>query len=248
MTVVQVKDGEVSTQDSVAIAQEPTGRELRDGYLQAIRNLTLGLVHARGDAIYAGSLELLRFGPPVVTGSAVEWPIEGGITTRAPGGTFRIEAARGRVTASVDGYRPRLPLPLYGLSQLPIHQLLIRLYLLRVRGREPAPGVFAAPDDRIRAAAVDVAFCLTLARLAGGRRRLPVLLGIAAAYHIACWSTSGRTLGGLVMRQRVVAVDGSRPTVMQAAFRLLALPLSWVTRGPIHDELAGTAVVTDSPT
>jgi hypothetical protein len=243
MTVVHVKDGEVSTQDSVAIAREPTGRELRDAYLHDIRNVTLGLVHARGDAIYVGPVELLRFGPPVVTSSAVEWPIEGGIATRAPGGTLRIEAARGRVTASVDGYRPRLPLPLYGLSQLPIHQLLTRLYLLRVRGREPAPGVTAAPEDRIRSAAVDVAFCLTLAGLAGRRRRLPMLLGIAAAYHIACWSTSGRTLGGLVTRQRVVAVDGSRPTVMQSAFRFLVLPLAWVARRPIHDELAGTEVI-----
>jgi hypothetical protein len=244
MTVVHVTDGAVSTQDSVGIAREPTGRELRDAYLHDIRNLTFGLVHARGDAIYVGPLELLRFGPPVVTSSAVEWPIEGGITTAAPGGTFRIEGANGRLTASVDGYHPRLPLPLYGLSQLPVHQLLIRLYLLRVRGREPAPGVAAAPPDRVRAAAVDVAFCLTLAGLLGRRRRLPMLLGIAAAYHIACWSTSGRTLGGLVMRQRVVAVDGSRLTVTQSAFRLLALPLAWVTRRPIHDELAGSEVIT----
>jgi uncharacterized RDD family membrane protein YckC len=144
----------------------------------------------------------------------------------------------------VDGYRPRLPLPLYGVSQLPVHQLLIRLYLLRVRGRGPAPGLVAAPPDRVRAAAVDVAFCLTLAGLVGRRRRLPMLVGITAAYHIACWSTSGRTLGGLVMRQRVVAVDGSRLTVTQSAFRLLALPLAWVTRRPIHDELAGTEVIT----
>ena len=248
MTVMHVKDGEVSTQDSVAIARKATGRELRDGYLHDIRVLTLGLVHSRGDAIYAGPVELLRFGPPTVTSSAVEWPIEGGITTRAPGGTFRIEAVRGRITASVDGYRPRLPLPLYGLSQLPIHQLLIRLYLLRVRGREPEPGVTAEPEDRIRAAAVDVAFCFTLAGLAGRRRRLPVLLGVAAAYHIACWSTSGRTLGGLVTRQRVVAVDGSRPTVMQSAFRFLTLPLAWVARRPVHDKLAGTEVITDLPT
>jgi uncharacterized RDD family membrane protein YckC len=244
--VVHVKDGEVSTQDSVAISRELTGGELRDGYLHDIQDLTLGLVHARGSSLYLGPVELLRFGPATVTAAAVEWPIEGGITTRAPGGTFRIEAARGRVSASVDGYRPRLPLPLYGLSQLPIHQLLIRLYLLRVRGREPAPGLTAAPEDRIRAAAVDVAFCLTLAGLAGRRRRLPMLLGVAAAYHIACWSTSGRTLGGLVMRQRVVAVDGSRPTVMQSAFRFLALPLAWVARRPVHDELAGTEVITDS--
>jgi hypothetical protein len=243
MTVVHVNDGEVSTQDSVAISQKPTGRELRDGYLHDIQDLTLGLVRARGSSLYLGPVEMLRFGPATVTATAVEWPIEGGITARAPGGSFRIEAAGGRLTASVDGYRPRLPLSVYALSQLPIHRLLTRLYLLRVHGREPAPGVAAARQDRLRSAAVDVAFCLTLAGIVGRRRRLSTLLGITAAYHIACWSTSGRTLGGLVTRQRVVAIDGSRPTVMQSAFRLLTLPLAWVARRPIHDELAGTEVI-----
>ena len=97
----------------------------------------------------------------------------------------------------------------------------------------------------MRAAAVDVAFCLTLAGLAGKRRRLPALLGIAAAYHIVCWTTAGRTLGAVVMRQRVVAIDGSRPTVMQSAVRLLTLPLSWIVRRPIHDQIAGTNVISD---
>ena len=32
MTVVRVDDGQVWTEDSVAIAQPPTGRQLRDGY------------------------------------------------------------------------------------------------------------------------------------------------------------------------------------------------------------------------
>jgi hypothetical protein len=245
MTVVHMKDGEVSTQDSVAISGEPTGRELRDGYLRDIQDLTFGLVGARGNSLYLGPLELLRFGSPIVTAAAVEWPIDGGMTAHAPGGRLRIEAARGHLVASMDGFRPQLPLPLYALTQLPIHQLLTRLYLLRARGREPAPGVAAPPRDRVRSAAVDVAFCLTLAGLAGRRRRLPVVLGIAAAYHIACWSTSGRTLGGQVMRQRVVAVDGSRLTVMQAAFRFLTLPLAWVTRRSSHDELAGTEVILD---
>lgn len=243
MTVVRVKDGQVSTEDSVAIVREPTGSELRDGYLHEIQQLTLGLVRARGNALYLGPMELLRFGPATVTESAVEWPIVGGITARAPGGTFRIEAAGGRLISSVDGFRPRLPLPVYALSQLPVHMLLTRLYLLGVRGRQPAPGVAAAPQDRRRAAAVDVALCFTLASIAGRRRRLPALLGIAAVYHIACWSTSGRTLGGMVVRQRVVAVDGSRATVMQSVARFLTLPLSWAVRRPIHDELAGTDVI-----
>ncbi len=245
MAVIREVVESALTQDSVAVSRKLTGSELRDGYLHDIGNLTLGLVRARGNSLYLGPLELLRFGRAAVTASAVEWPIEGGLTAREPGGTFRIEDAGGRVTASVDGYRPRLPLPVYAVSQLPIHQLLIRLHLLHVRGREPAPGIPASSTDRVRAAGVDVAFCLTLAGLVGRRRSLSTLLGIAAAYHVVCWTTSGRTLGGVVMRQRVVAVDGSRPTVMQSAVRLLTLPLSWITRRPVHDQIAGTDVITD---
>jgi uncharacterized RDD family membrane protein YckC len=144
----------------------------------------------------------------------------------------------------VDGYRPLLPLPLYALTQLPIHHLLTRLLLLRVRGREPAPGVAAPPRERFRAAAVDLAFCATLAGLAG-RRKVSVVLGVAAIYHVACWSIWGQTLGGVVMRQRVVAVDGSPPSVEQSVVRLLALPFAWARRRPVHDEISGTEVVLD---
>src|SRR5258708_15825889 len=151
MTVVHVKDGEVSTHDSVAITRKLTGGELREGHLDDIQDVPLGLARARGRSLGLGPLELLRFGPATVTASAVEWPIEGGLTAREPGGTFRIEDEGGRVTASVDGYRPRLPLPVYAFSQLPIHQLLIRLHLLHVRGPEPPPRVPAAPQDRLTA-------------------------------------------------------------------------------------------------
>src|SRR5258708_27872030 len=123
MTVVHVKDGEVSTHESVAITRKLTGGELRDGYLHDIQDLTLGLVRARGRSLCLGPLELLRFGPATVNASAVEWPIEGGLTAREPGGTFPIADEAGRVPASVDGDRPRLPLPVYAFSQLPIHQL-----------------------------------------------------------------------------------------------------------------------------
>ena len=248
MTVMQVEDGQVSTQDSVASPRTPTGRELHDGYLRDLQDLTFGLVRGRAGSIYVGPLELLRFGPATVTDSAVDWPIEGGITARAPGGHFRIEAAGGRLIASMDRYRPRLPLPVYAVTQLPVHHLLTRLHLLRVRGREPAPGIPARSSDRRRAAAVDVAFCMTLTGLAGRRLRFGTLLGVAAAYHVACWSISGRTLGGLVMGLRVVAVDGSRPTFTQSTIRLLLLPISWIGNRRIHDELAGTDVVVDSPT
>jgi hypothetical protein len=245
MTVHRVTEGQVSMEDSVASPRTTTGAQLRDAYLHDIHALTLGLVHVRGSSLYVGPLELLRFGPAEVTHFAVEWPIEGGITARAPGGRFRIEAARGRLVASVDGYRQRIPLPLYALTQLPIHHVVTRLHLLRVRGREPAPGVAAASSDRLRSAAVDIAFCATLAGLVGKRPSLRMLLGIAAAYHVASWSISGRTLGGLVVGQRVVAVDGSRPSVGQSVVRLLAVPLALITKRPVHDELAGTDVIVD---
>jgi hypothetical protein len=247
MTVHSLTDGQVSIEDSVASPRATTGGRLRDAYMHDIHALTLGLVRVRGDSLFVGPLELLRFGPAKVTRFAVEWPIEGGITACAPGGRFRIEAARGRLVASVDGYRPRLAWPLYALTQLPIHHVVTRLHLLRVRGREPAPGVAAASSDRFSAAAVDVALCATLAGLVGKRPSLKMLLGITAAYHVASWSISGRTLGGLVMGQRVVAVDGSLPSVGQSVVRLLALPIGWITRRPVHDELAATDVIVASP-
>src|SRR5260370_4275153 len=181
MTVVHLEEGQVSAQVSVAISRAPTGRELRDGYLNEIQELTFGLVRARGSTFYFGPLELMRFGTPAVNGSSVEWPIVGGVTTRKPGGSFRLEATGGRLFASVDGYLPRLPLPLYALTQLPVHQLLTRLYLLRFLGREPAPGIRAASHDRMRAAAVDIAFGLTHAGLAVRRRWLLAVLAYATA-------------------------------------------------------------------
>lgn len=245
MTVLRFTDGQVSVDVSVADARAIPGSQLKETYLEDIRRLTLGLVHAKGDSLYIGPFELLRFGQPKVTRNAVDWPIEGGIAARRAGGRFRIESVEGRLVASVDGYRPLLPLPLYAVTQLPVHRLITRLYLLRLRGREPATGVPAEQRDRQHAAAVDLAFCATLAGLTGRRRKLYVLLGIAAAYHVACWSISGRTLGGMVMRQRVVAVDGSKPSIGQSVVRLLALPIAWALGRPFHDEAAGTDVIID---
>jgi hypothetical protein len=244
MTVLRFTDGKVSVDVSVAGGPVP-GSRLRDAYLKDIGLLTLGLVQARGDSLYIGPLELLRFGPARVTPDAVEWTIEGGIAARRAGGRFRIESDQGRLVALVEGYRPLLPLPLYAVTQLAVHRLITRLFLLRVRGREPAPGTPARSEDRLRAAAVDLAFCATLAGLTGRRRRLRVLLGITAGYHLACWTISGRTLGGLVTGQRVVSVDGSRPSLGQATVRLLAAPLAWIGYRTVHDELAGTEVVVD---
>ncbi|HET7420494.1 MAG TPA: RDD family protein [Candidatus Dormibacteraeota bacterium] len=234
----------VSTLDSVPVAAPPTGRRLRDEYVAAVGALTFGLVRFDGDVLRLGPLDLLRFGAPRIGQAAVEWPITGGLLSRRPGGTLRIAAHDGRVDASLAGWTPSLPLPIYRLTQLQVHLLFTRLYLLRVRGREPAPGRRATRQARIDAAAVDAAFCLTLAGLIG-RRRLRRVVAIAAIYHVACWSMGGQTLGGLVMRQRVVAVDGSRLTPAQALLRFALLPLAWLTRRPVHDELAASDVISD---
>jgi RDD family len=236
-------DGKVSLEDSVAIPSAVTGKVLRDSFWADMPALTLGLVRVRDNSLRLGPLELMRFGPARVTRSSVQWPIEGGLAARAPGGRLRFEALYGRLVASVEGYQPMLPRALYVLTQLPVHRLWTRLHLLRVRGRQPAPGAPVDPARRVAAAAIDVGFCVALAAAIGGRRRLPVLFGIAAGYHVACWSISGRTIGGVVMKQRVVSVDGSRLSAGQAIVRLASLPLAAVRRRNVHDEIAGTDVV-----
>ena len=222
-----------------------TGKALRDSFPADMEALTLGLIRVRENTLRLGALELIRFGRPRITPSSVQWPIEGGLLARSGGGRLQIELLYGRLVESLDGYRPMLPRPLYALTQVPIHHLLTRLHLLRVRGRQPEPGPPAGRSRRLAAAAIDAGLCISAAAIVGrGRRRLPVLLGIAAGYHVACWSLSGITVGGAVMKQRVVAVDGSKVTIGQAMVRLALLPLAALRMRDIHDDIAGTDVVT----
>lgn len=232
----------MTAEASVAVQRPLTGAKLRDVYVDSVRALTFGFATFRDNAVVAGPITLLRFGPPVVTRTSVEWPIEGGLLAGARGGAWRIRSAGGRVDASMTAFRPSLPRPLYAVTHFQVHQLFTRLYLLRLRGREPAPGPAVPEEDRYRAAAIDLAFCLTLARVVG-RRRLARALAVAGVYHVVSWSLWGRTFGGLVMRQRVVAVDGSLPTPQQSLLRMALLPLSWFTRRPLHDEIAQTDVI-----
>ncbi|HYT14564.1 MAG TPA: RDD family protein [Candidatus Nitrosopolaris sp.] len=237
-------EGRVWVEDSVANARPVSGKELRDRYTGDVRPLSLGLARMEGSSMRLGPLEILRFGRPKVTRAGVDWPIEGGLAAGGPGGSFAVRAADGRLVASLTGYRPRLPFALYVVTQLPIHHLVMRMYLLRVRGRLPEPGVPAPPTRRLAAAAIDVALCAAMA-LVARRRRLVAFAGIAAGYHVACWSVSGRTLGGAVTGTRIVAVDGSRPSIGQSIVRLLALPLAALRMRAAHDELAATEVVAD---
>lgn len=236
----------VSTADSIAVpAPPPSGAQLRDEFSAAIRALTFGLVRLRGNSLALGPIELIRFGPPTVTSTSVEWPIDGGLLSARKGGTWRIGTSDRLVEAALSGWTSRLPRLVYAATQLQVHLLFTRLYLLRVRGRAaPAQREWASRRERRQAAAIDLALCLMLVDLTRPRR-LRRLLGVAAAYHVACWSTTGRTLGGLVMRQRVVAVDGSRLTPTQAMLRLVLAPASWITGRPLHDELAASDVIKD---
>jgi hypothetical protein len=228
----------ITTSDSVQVTRPFSGAQLRDAYIESVQNLTFGLVRFRDNAWRLGPFELLRYGSERVGRDFVEWPIEGGVLAR-PGGVWRIESKDGAVSASATGHRPAIPRPLYDVSHFQVHQLATRLYLLGLRENDPPFGVEAPRHDRLRAAAVDVAFCLTLARLTGRRRTLV----ITAAYHVACWSLLGRTLGGVVLRERVVSLDGSRPTATQSLLRFALMPLSWISRRPVHDEVARTTVV-----
>ena len=238
--------GRVTVDDAVASSRPVTGRALRDAFFADMRVLTLGLIRPRGSSLFLGPLEILRFGRAKTTRTSVELPIEGGMAVGAPGGSLRFEAVKGTLKAKVEGYRPWLPLPLYMITQLPLHHLILRLHLLRERGRLPSAGLPAAPANRFAAAAIDTGLCAAVALIAGkGRRRLPALLGITAGYHVVCWSTSGRTIGGVITRQRVISVDGSRVRIGQSVIRVLALPLAALRMRAVHDELAATEVVAD---
>jgi hypothetical protein len=234
----------VAVEDSVAMPIPITGKTMRDSFPTDMEALTFGLIRVDDNALRLGPLELIRFGRPRITRTSVQWPIEGGLLARSPGGHLRIELIDDRLVESLDGYRPILPRPIYALTQVPIHHLLTRLHLLRVRGRRPEPGPPADRSRRIAAAAIDAGLCMSMAAIIGRRRRLPALLGIAAGYHVACWSLSGVTLGGAVMKQRVVAVDGSKVSIGQALVRLALLPLAAVRLRDVHDDIAGTEVVT----
>ena len=243
--MVRWREGRVAIQDSVEVRAPMTGQALHDAYWGAIRDIYFGLIRRRRNSVVIGPVELLKFGEPVIGRNAVEWPIEGGLLAGAPGGTWRIDAADGHVVASIEGYRPRLPRAVYAVSHQQVHLLFTRLFLLRVRGRGAPPGIPAPPEERVRAAVIDIALCLTVGRLAGLRRRPRTTVAVVAAYHVVCWSTWGQTLGGLVMRQRVLALDGRRLTPAQSILRLVVAPMAVVLRRPIHDELSGSIVISE---
>ena len=225
----------MTVEDSVATAVPLSGDLLRREFMSSIGAVTLGIVTMRDRSLRIGPLELIRFGPPRTSAHGVSWPIEGGLLAAAPGGRFDITSEDGRLRATLDGYRPRLPRALYEKTQLRLHHGLVRVQLLRLAEFAPL-GEPASVGARMAAAAIDIATCAGFSLVLARRRRFGAFLRITAAYHVVSWSTTGRTLGGRIMRQRVVSVDGSRLSLAQALLRLAS---------PFQDHVSATTVIQD---
>jgi len=238
-------DGTVTVEDSVASSTSLSGDLLRTTFLPSITTVTLGLIRMRDRSLCLGPIRLITFGPPKMSSTSASWPIEGGLLVASAGGRFTIESSGGSLNATLDGYHPMLPQGIYEATQLHLHHGLVRVQLLRLAG-VAQPQAQPEPASRVAAAAIDAAVCAGLALVFSRRHRMRAFTGIAIGYHLASWSTSGRTLGGRVMRQRVVSIDGSRLSLIQAALRLAALPLSALRRYAAHDDIAATTVVDDT--
>ncbi|MDQ6899406.1 MAG: RDD family protein [Candidatus Dormibacteraeota bacterium] len=236
------------TSETVTVVDKVTSRQpaaIPDDYLPAMERLTCGVVRATGDCLSLGPVTLLRFEPSSPQASGWRRVIRDGLLARHPGGSLSIGWQEGRLVAEVRGYSPWLPRRLYELTQLPLHHALMRLYLLGVRGRVPPPGLPAGPAQRLAAAALDLALCGALTVLARppARRSLPVLAGVTSLYHVGFWWLAAGTPGGRALGQRVVALDGCRPSLLQAVLRLATAPAAVRARRALHDERAGTEVI-----
>jgi RDD family len=235
--------GPIHTEDRVASPIEPDSERLRACFFEAVRGLTAGLVRGQRWRISLGPLTLHEFGEPEPTPYGWSWRIGRGLLGARAGGTLSYEWRDGELTATVDGYWPALPRPIYRATQLRLHHLVTRLFLLQLRGRVPPPGIPGGPAQRLAAAALDLVLCGGASLLLPRRRRLKAFPILAVAYHLAAWSLAGETLGGRLLGLRVVSVDGGPVHPAQALVRLLALPASLARFRAVHDRLALTEVV-----
>src|SRR5258706_3064094 len=220
-------DGRVWVEDSVETPQPPALERIREAFMPDTAAMTLGLVQARDHALVSGPVELLRFGDAESSRGSVSWPIEGGVLAAEPGGRLRVSIEKDRLVARVEGYRPALPRGLYPLTQPPLHHAVVRMVLLRLRGRRPAPGVPADVSRRLAAGAIDVGVCAALTLLIARRRRLRVFAAVAAGYHVAAWSGSGRTIGGALFGAGGGAGAGVRGAAGGGGPRGFRLARSW---------------------
>ena len=107
--------------------------------------------------------------------------------------------------------------------------------------------------ERMGAAFLDVVIVSILSAFVGG---LPLGLLVALAYFSGMWAWQGTTIGGIVLKLKVVRSDGSPLTFLVALVRGLAAALSvvvfflgflWIAwdrdKQGWHDKIAGTEVV-----
>ena len=233
----------IRSEDQVHAPDAPARDELRDAFFSDISRLT-GVVHARGRSLRLGPLTLLRFGQPIFEDGSWSWPIAGGLLARSAGGTLRFGWKEGVLTGAVDGYHPLLPLFVHRLTQAPVHHLVTRLFLLRLRGPAPVPGRPASALRRQAAAAIDAAILVlpvrALARRSGPARAMAA--GAVGAYLLAGWAAGG-TPGQRLAGTRLLAWDGTNPTWEQALVRLAAVPAALAAGRPLHDRAACTTLV-----
>lgn len=229
--------------DEVGAPLAPASERLRDGFFEAVGDITLGLVRGRHWRMSAGPLTLLDFDPPHPLQDGWGWRVRGGLLAAGPGGELRLRWSAGVLRSEVADYRPALPGPIYDLTQLPLHHALTRIALLRLRGRVPGPGVPASPAARVVAAAADLTACTGLALALRTRRPLLALLGVAGAYHAGFWALGGRTPGARLLGLRLTSIDGSPVSPAQSLVRMLLAPWALVRGRALHDRAAGTEVV-----
>jgi RDD family len=225
-------------------ASPPPADQLRDALFPALSRLTFGLVGWRPWQLHLGPVQLLRFGPPQAVPDGWAWPIEGGLLAARRGGATGVGSRPGEIRTFMKDYRPRLPAPLYRLTQLRVHRLMSRIFLLQQRGRQPPPGVPAPPVLRLAAAAVDLAVCAAAAQVLPRGRRVAGGILLTAIYHVGWWSLGGRTAGARLLGLQVVSLDGAKLSPGQSLLRFLAVPGAILTLRAGHDELAGTEVIT----
>jgi hypothetical protein len=235
--------GPVHTEDRARSPLAPDLERMRDSFFSSIRRLTLGLVRGERWRISLGPLTLHEFGEPERCGHGWTWSIGRGLLGARAGGSLTYRWRQGVLEGIVDGYWPALPRPLYRVTQLPVHHLVTRLFLLQLRGRLPPPGVPGGPAQRLTAAGLDLALCAAATMLFRRGSRSLAFPALAAGYHLAAWSLAGQTLGGKALRLRVVSLDGGPVSPFQAVVRLLALPAALRRLGAEHDRLALTEVV-----
>ncbi len=229
----------MNDEDTAEAPAPPAPELLRDLFWTEIGTLTLGLVTSRARRMYLGPLVLLAFGPPQPAPGGWAWAIEGGLLARRPGGRLEFTWREGRLRGAVAGYQPSLPRLLYRLTQRPLHHLLTRLYLLRLRGALPAAGRVAPRGLRLAATGVDLGLCLGALTVVRPRRPLLALAGLVAGYHLGAWALTGTTLGGRVFGLRLAAWDGRRPTLSQALLRLVAGGRASATVSLLPDRAGG---------